>query len=245
MIKNIGEKIKAHRKARGLTLTQLEEKTGINNGNLSKIERNQQSLTNDTMNSIATAFGISLADLFADSHVETAILAGREILRSSAASRPVTSYLHLKDIPEEVIVVINGIQVIKNEGQNEPRSPCWAMDETQHNAFMGGSLHNLDSRPTDLASVRITDDTMQPRLYSGDYVAVDTSDTDVPDTGGVFAVIIDSRIIAVRRVFQRPGGSLMVVCDNQTYPSMTLSSSETNYITIIGRVKSMRGHAGF
>lgn len=250
MIMTIGEKIKAHRKARDLTLTQLEEKTGINNGNLSKIERNQQSLTNETMNKLASVFGISLAELFADFSeetglAETGILSARKVNGPLTISRPVTFYRQLKDIPEEVNVVINGIRLTTSDEQHPPGSPFWVMDEAKRATFQGESLRQLDSRPADLASVRIKDDTMQPRLFSGDYVVVDTKDTEIPDTGGVFCVIIDARIIAVRRVFQRPAGSLMVVCDNQNYPNMTLSAAEASYITIVGRVKAMRGNAGF
>lgn len=237
---DIGEQIKAHRKAQKMTLTELEKRTGIGNGNLSRLERNKQSLTNETMTLIAEAFGISLAELFTEYCKE--VPEGHKQSRDEPKiAIPVTNYRYLIDIPKGAIVLINSVQVANRQEEGA----CWARDQANMIPFIGESIRELGSSPADLLSLCVKDDAMQPRLFTGDFVVVDSSDTEIPDTGGVFAVLIDGRTIAVRRLFRRPGGAMMVVCDNKTYPDITLSASEANYITIIGRAKSMRGNSGF
>lgn len=65
MRNEIGAPIKAWRKHKGLTLTQVQKLTGINNGNLSKVERGVQSAKNDTIIKLAMAYGITPGMLLA------------------------------------------------------------------------------------------------------------------------------------------------------------------------------------
>jgi len=60
----MGACMRAHRRAAGLTLMQLAEKTGIDNGNLSKIERGVRGWPIKVPVSIANALNLSLSDLF-------------------------------------------------------------------------------------------------------------------------------------------------------------------------------------
>lgn len=53
----IGEKIKKYRKEQGLTLLQLEKKTGIKMQNISRIEKGKYSTGQDILNALANALG--------------------------------------------------------------------------------------------------------------------------------------------------------------------------------------------
>ena len=55
--KRIGLRIKNLRKEQGLTQFQLAEKTGLNQHNLSRIERGKHSTGQDILSTIATALG--------------------------------------------------------------------------------------------------------------------------------------------------------------------------------------------
>jgi transcriptional regulator with XRE-family HTH domain len=236
MLMEIGQKIKAHRKARGLTLTQVEERTGINNGNLSKIERGQQSLTNESMELLAKAFSVSLSQLFSDSIDEST--GTTSINRAGKHCQPVTKYERLGDIPPGENVLISGIELQKgNDG-------AWRRDTKQEYVFMGDDVRRLASKPADLAAITVQDDTMQPRLFAGDMVVLDTSNISIPATGGVF-VLLSDEAISIRRLFRKPGGGMMIVCDNNRYPEMYVSAEEATHATIIGRVKAMRSTSGF
>lgn len=69
----IGKEIRRRRKELGWTLQELENRTGISNGNLSRLERGTQGYSKETLQKIAQAFGISPSELFKEeSNVETA-----------------------------------------------------------------------------------------------------------------------------------------------------------------------------
>jgi SOS-response transcriptional repressor LexA len=71
LLMDIGKEIRRRRKDLGWTLQDLEERTGIDNGNLSRLERGVQSYSQETIEKIANAFGISLGQLFSEtSNVE-------------------------------------------------------------------------------------------------------------------------------------------------------------------------------
>ena len=54
---SLGAAIKASRQSRGLTLDYMQRETGINKGNLSKIEHGADNITVGTLRKIAAAIG--------------------------------------------------------------------------------------------------------------------------------------------------------------------------------------------
>ncbi len=62
--RQVGEKIRARRTSRKLSLRQLAERTGVNFSQLAKIERGEMETTLERYGSIAMNLGCSLRDLF-------------------------------------------------------------------------------------------------------------------------------------------------------------------------------------
>ena len=60
---NYGENLKEHRLARGITLKEIEKVTGINNGNISRWERNEVLPNIDFCVKLADFYGITLDEL--------------------------------------------------------------------------------------------------------------------------------------------------------------------------------------
>jgi len=243
----IGEIIRAHRKKRGLTLVELAKETGIDQGNLSRIEQGKQSLTNETMTLLAKAFDLTLAELFtfekyAPNTNPSIIGNNKQTNAGGPICRPVQSFKRLKDIPHGESVLVDGIAAVPNPGKNGKK---WKRDEKTQYPFIGDAARNLGSRPADLVAMEVPDDAMTPRLFKGDSVLIDTSDANVPIAGGVFAVAIDDRPIEIRRLFPRVGNGLTVVCDNTQYPPLGLNAAETKFVSIIGRIKAVLGKSGF
>ena len=243
----IGEAIRALRLAKGLSLTDLEKLTGMDNGSLSKIERGKRNLTNHSMQVIAAGLGVSLSDLFAKhqplSDVKMPPRKDNLLPQKSGgySDHRVDNFSELKLIPEGFNVVIDCVKAV-------PRSESsrgWMKDPTAAITFLSDCLRTLDSKPENLVSHRIKDDTMLPRLCSGDCLAIDTGETDIPDNGGVFAVIFDTRTVSIRRIYFKPGGGLLIVCDNDRFPAMTLSAKEAKNMAIVGRIKVLQSVAGF
>ena len=62
-MKNYGEILKEHRQSRGITLTEIESKTGISNQNLSRWERGEVIPSIFFCEQLADFYGISLDEL--------------------------------------------------------------------------------------------------------------------------------------------------------------------------------------
>lgn len=63
---NAGEKIRAIRVAKKMTLAEVEGRAGLTDGNLSRIERGKQWVSEDVLRSIAQALLVRVADFFDD-----------------------------------------------------------------------------------------------------------------------------------------------------------------------------------
>jgi len=63
---NVSEKIRALRRRSGLTLDQLAKRCGLTKGYLSKVERNKQPPPISTLQAIAQALEVEMADFFAE-----------------------------------------------------------------------------------------------------------------------------------------------------------------------------------
>ncbi len=65
MLKDLGQRIRAVRKEKGVTLIELAAKTGVAQATLSRIETGTMTGTVDSHEKIAEALGVGLADLYA------------------------------------------------------------------------------------------------------------------------------------------------------------------------------------
>jgi transcriptional regulator with XRE-family HTH domain len=68
--KSIGERIRASRRQKKITLQELADLTGFTKGYLSKIERSKSAPPYSTLNKIATALGFDVIFLFRDANQE-------------------------------------------------------------------------------------------------------------------------------------------------------------------------------
>ena len=104
-----GDKLRAVRERRSLTLKEVAEKTGISESMVSQIERNRVSPAIDTLLSIAEVLDIDFEHLFSDYRRERAVRIVRAGERSSF-SRPGVTYERLAQV-EGVVPGIDGIEV--------------------------------------------------------------------------------------------------------------------------------------
>ena len=66
----IGTRIREIRKLKGMTILELATAINSDVGNISRLERNKQGYSEATLSKIATALGVTIADLFADEQLE-------------------------------------------------------------------------------------------------------------------------------------------------------------------------------
>jgi transcriptional regulator with XRE-family HTH domain len=241
MNQEIGSIIKHHRKRLGLTLLELQKRTGINNGNLSKIERGQQSLTNDSMKSIASALGMSLSDLFSAQQAQPVILGHNSAAAKVQHLVRLASELETFDqISEDENVAIGMVSPVVDAVRGGIKVE---VDEKNAHLFTGSELKEITSAPSHVGAYVIGDDLMEPRLYKGDTVLVDLADTQIPAAGGVFCVVMDDEI-GVRRLLPYPGRGMRIICDNSKYPEAVLDQRQALAVHIVGRLKMVRSKQG-
>jgi phage repressor protein C with HTH and peptisase S24 domain len=87
----------------------------------------------------------------------------------------------------------------------------------------------LGLRAGQAAIIRVRGDSMEPGLYDGDHIVVDTADRVPRVRGGVFVVRIDGTVMVKRVVARR--GSLEASSDNPLAPPVSQAPVE-----VIGRV---------
>ncbi|MFS1563797.1 MAG: helix-turn-helix domain-containing protein [Candidatus Arsenophonus phytopathogenicus] len=65
---SVGTRIRKLRKKKGMTILQLATAINSDVGNISRLERNKQGYSENTLLKIASALGVQIADLFLDSN---------------------------------------------------------------------------------------------------------------------------------------------------------------------------------
>lgn len=74
----LGAELKAHRKAKGLSLRALSAKANVSLGFLSEIERGQKEVSSELLNSILQALEINLSEILAKAAQALAVAEARE-----------------------------------------------------------------------------------------------------------------------------------------------------------------------
>jgi transcriptional regulator with XRE-family HTH domain len=236
----MGALIRARRKALGLTLQELQRLTGINNGNLSKIERGEQSLTNKTMTALSRALDLPL---FAEVRAQTATLDNNSASDAGNPYRFVREFDSLSQISQDENVAIGIIGVRPDLAHG---GVAFDVDDRIAHLFHGGSIASLGSAPVNLAHYPVPNNLMAPRILAGDVVVLDLGDTTVPPEGGVFGIVMDGETVQIRRLFPFMKGGLRIICDAEKgEPEITLNAQQAAVVAIAGRVKHLQGNSGF
>ncbi|MGO4151390.1 LexA family transcriptional regulator [Cupriavidus sp. YAF13] len=156
--------------------------------------------------------------------------------------RPIVTYESLEELPKESTVLVTRIDVELSAGNGRE---TWHIEEKEPLPFQADYIRRLDAKPKNLVAVKVTGDSMEPRLFDDDSVIVDRADTRVPANGGVFALVYAGEML-VKRLFQLPGGILKIVSDNhERYEPILLQPDQIEHISVIGRVKYRSGMGDF
>ena len=84
---SVGATIRKLRKAKGMTILELATQVGSDVGNLSRLERGVQGYSQDTLEKLAVALGVTVGDLFAtETNVDDLAIRGRVPLISWVAA---------------------------------------------------------------------------------------------------------------------------------------------------------------
>lgn len=93
----------------------------------------------------------------------------------------------------------------------------------------------LGARPQDLCLIRVSGDSMEPTLRAGDVILIDVRSCH-PDREGIYIMRLDGMLL-VKRLQALPGGKLKVSSDNAAFDSWTVSKTDVGSdLVIVGRV---------
>lgn len=159
-----------------------------------------------------------------------------------ANMRPIMVWEHTDDLPEGDYVFIPRLDVQLSAGNGTDQVSLDLVKETPQ-AFRADWIRDLRIKPAKLASMRAKGDSMEPRIFDGDAVVVDTGDTTVID-GKVYAVWYEGGE-RIKRLYRLPGNGIRIASDNASrYPSIDLNEDQSQHVRVLGRVRHVASTKG-
>jgi phage repressor protein C with HTH and peptisase S24 domain len=101
--------------------------------------------------------------------------------------------------------------------------------------FRPRSLERKAIRSENAHVFSVSGDSMVPRLYHGDSVLFDASDTGIKN-GKIYVLKVGDDTL-VKRLFQQPDGFVRVSSDNKADPQFADFSVRQDEVTVLGRVR--------
>jgi len=87
--------------------------------------------------------------------------------------------------------------------------------------------------PNNMSLIKVSGDSMEPTLLSGDLVLIDHSKTDIASQGGIYAISIDHEILIKRLHLLYQDSKIHVISDNKHYQPQEIDADK---IIINGKV---------
>lgn len=160
---------------------------------------------------------------------------------SSPSMQPILAWEHEDDLPPGEFVMIPRLGVKLSAGNGNEQVEIEFV-EKQPQAFRADWIRQKRFKPAKLASMTASGESMEPRIFDGDALVVDTAQQHVVD-GKVYAIWYDGGE-RVKRLYRLPGGGLRIRSDNPSYESIELTAEQQDLIRVIGRVVHIAGDGG-
>lgn len=158
-----------------------------------------------------------------------------------ATLQPILAWDHPDDLPEGEFVMVPKLDVKLSAGNGHEQLEINLTRSTPL-AFRASWVREKRLKPSKLAAMTATGDSMQPGIFDGDSLVVDTSQTEVQD-GKVYALWYDGGE-RVKRLYRLPGGGLRIKSDNPDHPPIEVQPEKLEHVRILGRVVHRSGDGG-
>jgi phage repressor protein C with HTH and peptisase S24 domain/DNA-binding XRE family transcriptional regulator len=154
---------------------------------------------------------------------------------------PILSWEHEDDLPPGEFVMIPRLSVQLSAGNGREQIGI-EFSKGMPQAFRAEWIREQKLRPNKLAAMTADGESMEPTIFHGDSLLVDTSQDAVTD-GKVYALWYDGGE-RVKRLFRLPGGGLRIQSDNTRHHTIELKPEDVELVRIIGRVVHRSGKGG-
>lgn len=233
----IGKAIAIAREKRGLNQSDLARAVGVTPQAVQKWESGggpRQS----RLQSIADALKMSLSEMLAGTE-ELSNLYAEAQGNSSTPPRPIRTWDN-EDELDDRDVVIRDLVVNLSAG---PGKQMFEIDyKGRGRVFQRDYIEGLGLKPECAATMRVSGNSMEPRLWDGDSVLVDYCRQTILD-GKIYAFVWLGEHY-IKRVFKEPGGGLRLVSNNtdkSTYPDRIIPPEHIDEFSLIGEVVGLAG----
>lgn len=111
---------------------------------------------------------------------------------------------------------------------------CLVSDDTVEIklAFRKEWIHRKGN-PKQMAVIKVSGDSMEPTLISGDLVLIDQSQNHLDPQGGIYAIAVEDVIMIKRLQAEYPSNKVQIISDNFKYRAV---ETDMNQVKINGRV---------
>lgn len=202
---------------------------GVTNGAVSQWKRGD-SKPKDLI-CLAEAFNTSPLKL--KNYLESGIQIDDTKEASKIHMNDVVSWDDFKDLPESEYISVPRYDVHVSAGNGT--SLIWdEIEKDQPNAFRASFFKQLGIKPENAKSIYAKGDSMEQRIFDGDSLTIDVSQTSVINDR-IYVIRIEDEVF-VKKLIKRPGGGLEIASLNPAYKTMILSPDEVSHVEIVGRV---------
>ncbi len=217
---NIGNRIRDLRQKRGMTITQLAEAIDSDAGNVSRLETGKQkSFTEKTLQKVAEALSVSVADLFISEKLDNTVEIYSEIIPSEPRRKDVYR-VDVLDISASAGAGGNAGDIVEIVSSIE-------YDVDYAKAIFGG-------RPEgSVTLINVYGDSMEGTINPNDLIFVDKRVT-VFDGDGIYVFDFNGDFFVKR--LQKVKFELRVISDNKAYEPWSISPDEVGMLHIEGKV---------
>lgn len=161
--------------------------------------------------------------------------------KQESSLAPILAWEHESDLPQGDYVFIPRLEVHLSAGNGREQVEVELIKRLPQ-AFRADWIREKKLSPNKLASMNVEGDSMEPFIWDGETVVIDTSQTAVKD-GKVYALWYDGGE-RVKRLYRLPGGALRIVSDNQNHAAIEVLADQIEGVRIIGRVVHKQGDGG-
>lgn len=225
---NIGNRVRQLRLAKKMKIADLADAVEIDSANISRLETGKQKqFTEQTLNRLAQALGVSVADLFTSTDIQSTVCINSNNNSSSVEGVDVFRVEVLDIAASAGAGFIQGSDVI---------DVIHAIEYSQEKA-----LSMFGGRPSDgVKVINVRGDSMADTIEPGDLIFVDITIHDF-DGDGIYVFGFDEKIY-VKRLQMIPD-QLLVISDNPKYREWSIDKQNEHRFYIYGKVMISQSQA--